>query len=106
MNTDELVIVLVALAQAMFNSNTLFRILVEASSREAIEPAKAQVTEIIRLRHEGELDVTIITQDAVLATFDRLLGTMTVAVAGSIASSPALGVWECTISGFSLRNKR
>jgi putative ABC transport system permease protein len=77
MNTDELVIVPVALAQAMFNSNTLFRILVEASSREAIEPAKAQVTEIIRQRHDGEEDVTIITQDAVLATFDRLLGTLT-----------------------------
>jgi putative ABC transport system permease protein len=43
MNTDELVIVPVALAQAMFNSNTLFRILVEATSRDAIEPAKAQV---------------------------------------------------------------
>ena len=90
MNTDELVIVPVALAQAMFNSNTLFRILVEASSREAIEPAKAQVTEIIRLRHEGELDVTIITQDAVLATFDRLLGTMTMAVAGIAAISLAV----------------
>ena len=90
MNTDELVIVPVALAQAMFNSNTLFRILVEASSREAIEPAKAQVTEIIRLRHEGELDVTIITQDAVLATFDRLLGTMTLAVAGIAAISLAV----------------
>ena len=90
MNTDELAIVPVALAQAMFNSNTLFRILVEASSREAIEPAKAQVTEIIRLRHEGELDVTIITQDAVLATFDRLLGTMTLAVAGIAAISLAV----------------
>ncbi|HCE10087.1 MAG TPA: peptide ABC transporter permease, partial [Oxalobacteraceae bacterium] len=33
MNTDELVMVPVALAQAMFNSNTLFRILVEANSR-------------------------------------------------------------------------
>jgi energy-coupling factor transporter ATP-binding protein EcfA2 len=48
MNTDELVIVPVSLAQAMFNSNTLFRILVEASSRDSIEPAKAQVSEIIR----------------------------------------------------------
>ncbi|WP_366932401.1 ABC transporter permease [Propionivibrio sp.] len=36
MNTDELVIGPVSLAQAMFNSNTLFRILVEADSREAI----------------------------------------------------------------------
>jgi putative ABC transport system permease protein len=90
MNTDELVIVPVALAQAMFNSNTLFRILVEATSREAIEPAKAQVAEIIRQRHEGEEDVTIITQDAVLATFDRLLGTMTLAVAGIAAISLAV----------------
>ena len=33
MNTDELVIVPVAQAQAMFNSNTLFRIMVEASPK-------------------------------------------------------------------------
>lgn len=90
MNTDELVIVPVALAQAMFNSNTLFRILIEATSREAIEPAKAQVAEIIRLRHEGEQDVTVITQDAVLATFDRVLGALTLAVAGIAAISLAV----------------
>jgi len=90
MNTDELVIVPVALAQAMFNSNTLFRILIEAHSREAIEPAKAQVAEILKLRHEGEEDVTVITQDAVLATFDRLLSTLTLGVAGIAAISLAV----------------
>jgi len=90
MNTDELVIVPVSLAQDMFNSNTLFRILVEAGGREAIERAKTQVTEIIKLRHEGEEDVTVITQDAVLATFDKLLGTLTLAVAGIAAISLAV----------------
>ncbi len=90
MNTDELVIVPVSLAQDMFNSNTLFRVMVEAGSREAIERAKNQVTEIIRLRHEGEEDVTVITQDAVLATFDKLLGTLTLAVAGIAAISLAV----------------
>ena len=90
MNTDELVIVPVALALAMFNSNTLFRILVEATSREAIEPAKAQVAEIVKERHDGEEDVTVITQDAVLATFDRLLGALTLAVAGIAAISLAV----------------
>ena len=40
MNTDELVFVPVSLAQAMFNSNTLFRILIEANGRDAIEAAK------------------------------------------------------------------
>lgn len=90
MNTDELVIVPVALAQALFNSDTLFRILVEATGREAIERAKTQVTDIIRLRHEGEQDVTVITQDAVLLTFDRLLGTLTLGVAGIAAISLAV----------------
>ena len=90
MNTDELVIIPVSLAQDMFNSNTLFRIMVEAGNREAIERAKNQVTEIIRLRHEGEEDVTVITQDAVLATFDKLLGTLTLAVAGIAAISLAV----------------
>ncbi len=90
MNTDELAIVPVALAQAMFNTNTLFRILIEARGRAAIEPAKKQATEIIKLRHDGELDVTVITQDAVLATFDRLLGTLTLGVAGIAAISLAV----------------
>lgn len=90
MDTDELVIVPVALAQAMFNSNTLFRILVEAKSREAIPDAKAQVMEILKERHRGEEDVTVITQDAILATFDKLLGALTLAVAGIAAISLAV----------------
>jgi putative ABC transport system permease protein len=90
MNTDELVLVPVSLAQAMFNSNTLFRILIEAHGRESIEAAKLQVADIIKLRHEGEQDVTVITQDAVLATFDRLLGALTLGVAGIAAISLAV----------------
>ena len=90
MNTDELVVVPVSLAQAMFNSNTLFRILVEANGREAVGLAKTQATEIIKQRHEGEEDVTVITQDAVLATFDKLLATLTLAVAGIAAISLAV----------------
>ena len=77
----------VSLAQAMFNSNTLFRVLIEATGRETIEPAKAQVTAILKERHDGEEDVTVITQDAVLSTFDRLLGALTMAVAGIAAIS-------------------
>ena len=90
MNTDELVIVPVSLAQAMFNSNTLFRILVEARSREAIPDAKEQVMEILKQRHRGEEDVTVITQDAILATFDKLLGALTMGVAGIAAISLAV----------------
>jgi putative ABC transport system permease protein len=81
-NTDELAILPVGQAQAMFNSNSLFRILVEARGRGAIEDAKAQIRRILMARHEGEEDFTLITQDAVLATFDKILGALTLAVAG------------------------
>jgi putative ABC transport system permease protein len=90
LNTDELVIVPVSLAQAMFNSNTLFRIMVEARSREAIPKAKDEAQEILKQRHRGEEDVTVITQDAVLATFDKLLGALTLGVAGIAAISLAV----------------
>jgi putative ABC transport system permease protein len=90
MNTDEMAIVPVALAQAMFNTNTLFRILIETRNRDLLEAAKRQATEVLKERHGGEEDVTVITQDAVLATFDRLLGTLTLGVAGIAAISLAV----------------
>jgi putative ABC transport system permease protein len=90
MNTDELAIVPVALAQAMFDTNTLFRILVEARSRDAVAAARSQVLDLVKQRHEGEADVTVITQDAVLATFDRVLLALTAGVAGIAAISLAV----------------
>ncbi|WP_306606199.1 ABC transporter permease [Azonexus sp.] len=90
MNTDELVIVPVSLALSMFNTNTLFRVLVEARNRELIPQAKEQTLAIIKQRHRGEEDITVITQDAVLATFDKLLGALTLAVAGIAAISLAV----------------
>ena len=89
-NTDEIVIVPLAAAQALFNTESLFRILVEAKSREQIAAAKFDVEEIVRLRHAGERDVTVITQDAVLATFDRILGALTLAVGGIASISLAV----------------
>lgn len=90
MNADEIVILPVAVAQAMFNSNTLFRILVEARERSRIGQAKAQALDILKARHDGEEDVTVITQDAVLKTFDRILSTLTYGVAGIAAISLAV----------------
>lgn len=89
-NTDEIAIVPVAFAQSVFNTTTLLRILVEARSRDALELVKSEVADTIQARHEGELDVTVVTQDAVLATFDRILRALTLAVGGIAAIS--LGV--------------
>ncbi|MBK9162084.1 MAG: ABC transporter permease [Nitrosomonadales bacterium] len=90
MRTDELVIVPVASAHQLFNTSGLFRILVEAKSRDTIEQAKHDVEQIMFQRHNGEKDVTVITQDAVLATFDRILRALTLAVGGIAAISLAV----------------
>jgi putative ABC transport system permease protein len=89
-NTDELVAVPVASAQQLFNQESLLRILVDARSREALEPAREDIRRILIERHEGEEDVTVVTQDAVLATFDRILRTLTIAVGGIAAISLAV----------------
>jgi putative ABC transport system permease protein len=90
MRTDELVIVPVASAHQLFNTSGLFRILIEAKSRGSIEQAKHDAEQIMFQRHSGEKDVTVITQDAVLATFDRILTALTMAVGGIAAISLAV----------------
>jgi len=84
---SDVAIIPVASAQALFNTSSLFRILVQARNRESISRAKKDILEIIAKRHEGEDDVTVITQDALLSTFDRILKTLTFAVAGIAAIS-------------------
>ena len=90
MNTDELVIIPVASAHMLFNTSGLFRILVEAKSRDSLEQVMRDAEEILMARHSGERDVTVITQDAVIATFDRILRALTLAVSGIAAISLAV----------------
>lgn len=86
-DVEDIVIVPAASAQQMFNTTSLFRILVEANSREAIPHVIEHIKRTIRSRHQGEEDITVITQDAVLATFDNILQALTLAVAGIAAIS-------------------
>ncbi|MBY0485355.1 ABC transporter permease [Nitrosomonas sp.] len=86
-NTDEIVIIPIDYAQALFNTTSLFRILIEAKSHSEIESAKQAILATMRQSHDGEDDTTVITQDAILATFDRVLQALTLAVAGIAAIS-------------------
>lgn len=89
-DADQLVLMPVAMAQALFNAPGLFRILVQARDRDAMAGAIRYVTATLRDRHRGTEDFTIITQDAVLQTFDGILGTLTRALAGIAAVSLAV----------------
>ena len=87
LDMGDVVVVPVASAQSLFNTASLFRILVQANGRDAIPKAKKTILATIRERHDGEDDVTVITQDALLSTFDKILVAMTLSVAGIAAIS-------------------
>lgn len=89
-DVEDIVIVPVASAQSLFNTDSLFRIMVEAKSRDAIQAVQQDILKLLEDRHRGERDITVITQDAVLATFDRIFRALTYTVAGIGAIS--LGV--------------
>jgi len=87
---DELVIVPVASALALFDTHSLFRILLETASEQAMHQAADDVRAIIKLRHEGEDDITLVTQDSVVNTFDKILQALTLSVTGIAAVSLAV----------------
>lgn len=89
-NLSDLALIPVATAQALFDNPALFRILVQARSRQSLAGAARDIRTIVRARHEGEDDLTVVTQDAVLGAFDRVLGALTLAVAGIAAISLAV----------------
>jgi putative ABC transport system permease protein len=82
MDANEIVIMPVAYAQTLFDVAGLFRIIVQAPEGGDMDATKRDVTAIIKQRHYGEEDVTVITQDAVLATFDGIFDALTMALAG------------------------
>ncbi|MBA3010635.1 MAG: ABC transporter permease [Proteobacteria bacterium] len=90
MDMSDLVIIPVASAQSLFNTEALFRIMIQAKNRNAISTAKDAILRIIQDRHDGEDDITVITQDAILSTFDRIFTALTFTIAGIAAVS--LGV--------------
>ena len=86
-NLDDMVVIPVATAQSLFNAPSLFRVLIQARSEADIPRAQKAARDIIRERHDGEDDVTIITQDALLKTFDGILRALTYTVGGIAAIS-------------------
>jgi putative ABC transport system permease protein len=90
MDMDEVVEIPVNSGLRLFNRNSLFRILAEVGSHDEIQHAREAVLQVLRERHAGQEDITVLTQDAVLSTFDSILKALTAALASIAAIS--LGV--------------
>jgi putative ABC transport system permease protein len=88
-NLDDIVLVPVRTAMRVFNRSTLFRILVDVRFRGELDLAKRDIEALIRERHRAD-DVTVITQDALIASFSSILNALTLALVGIASVSLAV----------------
>jgi putative ABC transport system permease protein len=84
---SDMVVIPVASARNLFNAPSLFRIIITANSQGQLEAAKQDIGRILRQRHDGENDITIISQDSLIGTFDNILSALTWALGGIAAIS-------------------
>lgn len=96
MNLDEVVLLPVATAMDTFNRRTLFRILLEGRPGSELDQLANRARAVLVERH-GEDDVTLLTEDTVVASLSSILGVLTLAVA-------AIGGISLSVAGIGIMN--
>ena len=81
----------VASALALFNRDEVSEIDVALESPEDPDPTVAAITEVLKARHDGRVDFTITTQQAMLDVMDEVFAAITAAVTGIAALSLLVG---------------
>lgn len=92
---DDMVIIPVKRAMRMFNRLDVNEIHVLASSRSMVPSVMKSVEQVIRDRHDGEEDVTVMSQADALAIIDEVLNVLTwgvLAIAGISVLVGAMGI--------------
>jgi len=84
---SEAIFVPVASAQSVFNIHGMFRVMLKVRDNYRVEEVKADISNRMQELHEGEQDVTVVSPDAMLSTFDDILRALTLGVAGIAAIS-------------------
>ncbi len=94
---SEAIFIPVASAQAVFNVHGLFRVTLKVKENYQVEAVKTAIAKQMQALHNGEQDVTIVSPDAMLSTFDSILRVMTLGVAG-------IGAISLVVSGILVMN--
>jgi putative ABC transport system permease protein len=108
MDLDQVVEIPVETGLRLFNRSGLFRILAEVGANDGLDRAQKAALAVLRERHEGQEDVTILTQDSVLDTFNQILRALTAALAGIAAISlgvAGLGIMNVMLVSVSERTR-
>ncbi|MEE4246518.1 MAG: ABC transporter permease, partial [Kangiellaceae bacterium] len=94
-------------AEMLFNSPAIFRALVQLKHAKSEQYTELRIRKIIASRHDGEDDVSFISQDSLLSALDDIL-TMVTAVIGAIASISLIvaGVLIMNVTFISVTQRR
>lgn len=83
---DELALVPVTTAMKMLNRSSLFRVLAQVRTHDDLDAAKQHIVDVMIERHDED-DVTVVSQDSVVSSFDAILNALTLVVAAIAAVS-------------------
>src|SRR5690606_20026589 len=97
MDLSDAAIIPVAAAQRLFNVEGLFRVLIEVREGASVAEAKQRIEDIMRDFHQGELDITVVSPDSMLATFNSILLALTLGAA-------AIGAISLFVAGILIMN--
>lgn len=94
---SEAIFIPVASAQSVFNVHGLFRVMLKVKDNHSVDAVKTSISKQMQALHDGEQDVTIVSPDSMLSTFDDILKVMTLGVAG-------IGAISLVVSGILVMN--
>ncbi len=107
LDMSDLALIPVATAEQLFNTQALFRVLLEVQERTDEARLRERLRDLIRQRHDGEDDITIVSQESMLAALNNILTTLTLAVAAIAAISLLVaGILIMNISLISVSQRR
>jgi putative ABC transport system permease protein len=94
-------------AETLFNSPAVFRILLRLKHNQAIKQSQQAIVKLIKNRHDGDDDITFISQNSVMSAFNNIIHSLTLAIF-TIASISLLvaGFLIMNVSYISVRRRR
>ncbi|MBI3534521.1 MAG: FtsX-like permease family protein, partial [Deltaproteobacteria bacterium] len=96
-NMDDVAFVPTKTAMKIFNDDKLFGIRARAKSKISMEDAIEEIKDILKGRHNGEEDFTIMNQYSMLEALNTILGMMTYVLAG-------IGMISMVVGGIGIMN--
>lgn len=88
---DDIVFIPVTTAMDLFAMEGLSHILLRARDKVSVDPAIEEVTDILRRRHNDQVDFTIISQDDMLSTVNGIMNTFSLVLIAIASISLVVG---------------